>query len=437
MPERVIFQSAHPVDDAFNVVGTLADWQDQIGRYAEGNSRLMLALGAAFAAPMLHLTGYEGGGFHLKGASSIGKTTALAVAGSVWGGGGIRGYVRSWRTTANALEGIAALHCDTLLCLDEMGQLEPREAGHVAYMLSNGVGKARATRDGTTRKPLEWRLLFLSSGEIGLAEKMAEDGRGRRLAAGQQVRVVDLPADAGAGHGMFEQLHGFANGDALARHLRLATSRVYGKPCRAFIPNLVDHPRRAGDQAAGYARECVEEWCPAGTSGQVLRVAARFGLVAAAGEMAARWGVAPWPTQAATSGAKKCFDDWLAERGGTEPAEVREAITAVRRFIEQHGASRFEPAGTYADPEKDPRIVNRVGFRRPDGSGGTEYLVLPESWRSEVCSGLDPVAAAKVLADRGMLARGSDGKLQDRQRVPGFANPIRCYRLTSKVLDDA
>jgi hypothetical protein len=49
-------------------------------------------------------------------------------------------------------------------------------------------------------------VLFLSSGEIGLADKIAEDGRGKKMAAGQRVRIVDVSADAGAGMGMFENL---------------------------------------------------------------------------------------------------------------------------------------------------------------------------------------------------------------------------------------
>jgi uncharacterized protein (DUF927 family) len=51
----------------------------------------VLAISAAFAGPLLNLIDAESGGFHLRGASSIGKTTALVLAGSVWGGGGVKG----------------------------------------------------------------------------------------------------------------------------------------------------------------------------------------------------------------------------------------------------------------------------------------------------------------------------------------------------------
>jgi putative DNA primase/helicase len=46
-----------------------------IGGLAEGNSRLIFALSAAVAAPRLYVLDAESGGFHIVGASSIGKTT--------------------------------------------------------------------------------------------------------------------------------------------------------------------------------------------------------------------------------------------------------------------------------------------------------------------------------------------------------------------------
>jgi putative DNA primase/helicase len=113
----------------------------------------------------------ESGGFHFRGDSSSGKTTALKVAASVYGGAS---YLQRWRTTDNALEAIAAQHCDGLLILDELAQVDPKTAGECAYMLANEQSKARATRTGTPRARLSWRLLFLSAGELGLADHMAE-----------------------------------------------------------------------------------------------------------------------------------------------------------------------------------------------------------------------------------------------------------------------
>jgi putative DNA primase/helicase len=128
--------------------GSLDDWQDGIGWLASGHSLPVLAVSAALAGPMLYLAGQDGGGLNFYGPSSIGKTTLLSAAASVWGRGSTPGYIRTWRATANGLEGAAASATDTALVLDELGQVDPREAGAALYSLSNGAGKARASRDG-------------------------------------------------------------------------------------------------------------------------------------------------------------------------------------------------------------------------------------------------------------------------------------------------
>lgn len=440
MVERIILQTAAPLDHAYRQSGTLTSWSDNVARYAAGNSRLVLAISAAFAGPLLHPTGSESGGFHFRGASSSGKTTALIVGGSAWGGGGVRGYVRTWRATANGLESVAALHCDTLLCLDEMGQVDGREVGQIAYMLSNGQGKTRAGRGGEGRTPAEWRVMFLSSGEIGLSDKMSEDGRGQRAAAGQQVRVVDILADAGTGLGLFETLHGFPDADAFARHLKAAANEHYGVAAPDFVQFIVNDYNGCAETALSYQREFVAEHCPAGADGQVSRVAARFGLVAAAGEMATAFGVVPWQPGEATASALRCYRAWLDVRGGIEPTEEKHGIAAVRRFIELHGSSRFEAMGGLVRTDNagapiEARVPNRAGFRRQDGNGGIEYLILPEVWRTEVCAGLDAVAVAKTLNKHGLLI-GKDGKLQDQARLPGFSKPVRHYHLTAGILSD-
>ena len=172
------------------------------------------------------------------------------MAGSVWGGGARKGYVKNWRATSNGLEATATSHNDALLCLDELAQVSAKEAGEVAYMLANGLGRARASRDTTLRKTAKWRLLFLSSGEISLADKIAEDVRGRRATAGRHIQVIDVPADTLV-HGLFEDLHGFPDAGSFARHLLMASQEFYGVAARAFIGRIAPDSRAAETSDAG------------------------------------------------------------------------------------------------------------------------------------------------------------------------------------------
>ncbi len=248
----------------------------------------------------------------------------------MWSGGRSH-YVRAWRATANGLEAVATSHNDALLCLDELAQLGGREAGEVAYMLANGFGKVRSSREATLRKAAHWRLLFLSSGEISLQEKIAEDARGRRQTAGQAVRVVDVAADTKR-HGLFEELHSFADAPAFAKHLTTSSRRLYGTAARAFIEAVAPDLDGVRARVRAHVRAFVAKHCPADADGQVQRVAGRFGLIAAAGEVAAAARVLPWPEGEATRAARICLAAWIEGRGGLESSEVTEGDRASAHF---------------------------------------------------------------------------------------------------------
>lgn len=439
----VAFQTTRAASGSeYAKAGTLEEWQKEIAVYASGNSRLLFALSVAFCGPLLDILGEQSGGFHIIGKSQSGKSTALYAAGSVWGKGDRDGMVRSWRGTSNGTEGIACETSDTLLILDEMGQADSREVGDITYMLANNTGKQRAGRNGEARARKTWRSLFLSTGEVTLATKMGEIGR--RAMAGQEVRLVSIQADAGAGMGLFEALHGLPSAGEMADHIRRAARTSYGTASRAYLAALVKE--RDNDEAGltesikGLVDKFESDCLPAGPAdGQVRSVVRRFGLVSAAGELAVAYDVLPWARGEATRAAKACFQSWLEERGGTDAAEDREAIEQIRAFIEQHGESRFAllggPDGEVENPHS--RTVSRVGFRRltdtPDGSQW-EYLVLPEMWRKEVCKGIDPSRAAKVLRDASYLLPGNGKNLTRTQRIPGEGR-LRVYVVSGSIME--
>lgn len=415
--EPVLFQSAEAEPLKLAEGGTLAGWRDGVALPCVGHLRLVLSLSLAFAGPLAGLIGAEGGGLHLRGESSTGKTSALRVAASVWGG---PAFVRSWRATDNGLEGVAAAHSDLLLCLDELGELPPRVAGGVAYMLANGTGKVRARRDGSARPPATWRVLFLSTGEVGLADLVAEGGG--RSRAGQEVRVIDLPADAGEGCGLFAKL---TNPGRFADSLADAAAAHHGHAGPLFVERLTSDPAKVRAEVREARDTVAARLAPPDAAGQVRRVAGRFALVAVAGELATEWGLTGWPQGEAIRAADDCFRAWLAARGTTGASEPAAMVRQVRRFLEAHGESRFTAW------DCDGRAtINRAGFRRPvAGEDGEEFFVLPEVFRAEVCAGFDAQAVARVLADAGALMKDTDGKgTTRRERLPVIGN-ARCYRL--------
>jgi len=437
--DRILLQTSSGNNHAFKTAGDLQGWQENIARYCAGNSRLAFALSAAFAAPLLHLAGLEGGGFHFRGESSRGKTTALHVAGSVWGGGDMGGYIKTWRGTGNGMEALGLGHCDALLCLDEMSLIDAREAGEAAEMLANGTGKARARQDGLGAPQARWRTLFLSTGEVALADKMAEAGRKAR--AGQEVRLADIPADAGRGLGLFEELHDFTDPAALADHLRQAAGQHYGHAIRGFLDAICQaDAQELSETIRNYRESFTAQACPRTADGQVKRAARRFGLVAAAGEMAISLEILPWPEGEALDAAHACFRAWLENRGGSGAHEVGVIISQVKYFMEQHGESRFTPW----DAEKGARTINRAGFKKAvdadligrEGHEGWEYYVLAETFGKELCAGFDKRLVIRVLREHGFLIPGSDGKSMSTHKPPALGKPIKLYRFSPSILAD-
>ena len=437
--------------------GTLEGWRTEVAALCVGNDRLILAVCVALAGPALHIIGEPTGGFHLRGPSSIGKSKALAVASSVCGCGE---QVDTWRKTDNALEGVAYRANDGLLVLDEIGEGDARavsaavymlvldEIGEgdaravsaAVYMLANGRGKARMTKAGGVRDPYTWRLSFISSGEIGIAEKLAEAGL--RAKAGQHIRCIDIEADAGGGMGLFQDLHGEINGDRFARRIDAAVSEEQGTALRVWVEQIAND-MNAKRQRILDARErfITALELPDGVDGQIHRAASRFAVMAAVGETASE--ITGWPEGTAFEAMAALLRGWIQHRG-TERHEEKEAVETVRLYIEKYGDARFtdpwsDEANQKAEEESAARFdrkprhtpkaraFQRAGFTKINEHGTADYLILPDVWRTEVCEGLDPVLVAKTLKREGFLETDPDGRNTRKVRVPGITTQSRVY----------
>jgi len=425
--ERIVLQQEQ-VTENYSVTGTLPEWQQKIGNLCVGNSRLILAICAALSGPMLELLGEENFGVHLSGGSSVGKTTALHVATSVWGV-----PLASWRTTDNAAEALAGAANDTALFLDELSQVGGAAADAMAYMLGNGSGKARARRDGSARVPLQFRLVFLSTGEIGLASKMQECGK--QAKAGQTVRFIEIAADAGKGYGLFENIHEANDGNQLSLALKDHVKNFRGSVGDAFLRALVEQRADIGERVGRARRRWVEEHTPTGSDGQVQRVAQKFGLIAAVGELAVHLGILPWPPEMASNACIQLLIEWVAQRGGTQSHEVSEVAQRLRSLIAQHGSSRFESpwidGSEYISTEK---IINRLGFRRLTPEKEWEYFLLPDTFDKEIIAGMAGKLVKEYLAAQGMILRDVQGKYTISMRVPGCGQ-LRLYHVPAGILE--
>lgn len=424
----VIFQASEVAQHSFEEKGTLDEWKSNVASLCVGNSRLIFALSCAFAAPLLKLIGGESGGFHLRGSSSNGKTSALKAAASVWGG---EQYIQSWRATSNGLEGVAVLHNDCFMPIDELSQVDPKEVGDIAYMLANGKGKSRAGTDGLSRPAYTWRLLFLSSGEISLADHMLQVGK--RSKAGQETRMADIPADPGKSLGIFECLHGCENGAAFSHRIVGAVQRYHGTAGPAFVASIVDKLDVLPKQIDEMCKEFISEVLTINDVqyGQINRVTNRFALVAVAGELATNLGITGWQPHDAENAVKSCFNAWFESRESGGDLEATAILSQVKAFFEEHGESRF----TALDDDSNRVTNRRAGFSRAV-EGGTEYIVLPERFKYEICAGFNAKTVTKLLKEKGWLKLCTSGDPQRRENIPGTKERVRCYVFNTQMWID-
>ena len=67
------------------------------------------------------------------------------------------------------------------------------------------------------------------------SEALRSRGRRTETRPGQDVRMADIPADAGAGPGLFENLHGYADGKTFVNRIEYLAKINYGAPDDAWL----------------------------------------------------------------------------------------------------------------------------------------------------------------------------------------------------------
>lgn len=412
---------------AYGASGSVAEWRESVARLCRGNSRPLIAIGAALAAPLLHLAGLESGGFHIYGTSGSGKTTSARAGASVWGMPNEQ--ILNWDSTALALANAAAARNDGLMLLDEISQGDPGAVAQAAYRLFNGTGKMQGDREGGNRKMLRWRVFVLSTGEADLNAFMRTGNR--RTMAGQEVRLASIPADAGAEMGAFERLNGEASPEALAKAIEQAATTHFGAVGRVFVEYVAQHQGEIAKRLRK-AIEMANQALPAKTSGQVHRVASRFAITGEALEIATEAGLTGFATGEARDILHRCLKQWVETNGLTNREETQ-IIEQVEHWFSANGHSpRFldwdvakKNIAINPDGYFEPSSINCAGWRRRK-NGAFEFLVNKGAFENELCLGFNKAYAAKVLMSAGFI-KGEGGLPQVSRTQPTGGGSVRFY----------
>lgn len=294
--------------------------------------------------------------------------------------------------------------------------MKPQIVGEIVYMLANGRGKQRMGSGGRNAAQENWRVIFLSSGEVSLEDHMASGNR--KVQAGQEIRLLDIGTH-GRAHGIFDDLHGAKDAQSFVKQLERAIPSHYGHAGKRFVERL----RNNIDQTVAMEK-LMDRFAETANSrfnlpreGQVQRALRRFALVACAGELATKFGLTGWPAGAANDAVVEVLRSWLEDREAETLGEVNAAIVLTRDYVTRN-AERFGEIGsaTFIDGWKDERW----------------FYILPEVWA--VIHGTDNAQNAACLHKVAGVIQSSKGAgLQHRMGRATQDRP-RVYAVSSAIL---
>jgi len=145
---------------------------------------VLAMLGASLAAPLLRVLDAPNFVLSLSGQTSSGKTSALRVAGSVWGRSDEReaaSVMATWDATRVWIERTAAVLDGVPLLLDDTQRARNRQTvAQVLYDIPSGRSRGRGTVTGTAES-LTSRTVLISTGETPILDASQQSGTRARV----------------------------------------------------------------------------------------------------------------------------------------------------------------------------------------------------------------------------------------------------------------
>ena len=395
--------------------GTWEEWLSAMRR-VERFPYMYIATYASAAAPLLEVLHIPGFVLDFSGETSVGKTTALRFAASVWGrpAESYPTAMYSWDATKVWIERTSGFLKNLPLILDETKRARhTRIVRDVIYDCCQGQGRGRGSVDGT-RHTESWRSILISSGE-GAATSFSQD-------AGTRARVLSLK-----GKPLGDDV---VVGSAASEDAQAMLANTYGHLGRKMVEYLVANRERHGDIRAVF-QVARQKYSEIATSAVARRHAGHLAVLEVTANIVHSLGV---PTPA--------VDPFTCLLESQEQAglDADRPLSALQDFLTWCATNqkRFWGRGE-RDREGNTKAPSQGWVGAWEQSDGWDHIAVTTTAFNTLMRelGHDPDEIVSRWKDRQWL-KLSGGRQQARSRVVRVdGQPTRCYCIDRHAADMA
>ncbi len=259
--------------EGYKTEGNIDTWLQALAP-AMQHPKVALAFYSSFVSSLLEIFGCPNFIVEYAGRTSVGKTTALRVAASVWGNPDERmpdTTLHTWDATRVWIERSCSILSGLPMILDDTKRAKnPDMVSEIAYTLTSGHGRGRGKPQGIARED-SWRNVTISSGETPITS-FTEDGGIK----GRVLEIMGMP-------------FGRDNEESrnVVNNLNQTIVHNYGHGAEIFINWLIKYRAEYGDIWRNLYQDYAKVYESKTTDGVAARLATYAGAIWAAADLVA------------------------------------------------------------------------------------------------------------------------------------------------------
>ena len=399
-------------------VGDLETWKKDVASVIRWSSRFQLAAAAVFAAPLVRLVHLQPFGIVFFGFSSVGKSTAVLIAGSIQGQG-TKEAIPNWNLTFPGMQETASRLNDHALLIDETGAAElPKEKLYdlmrrVTYAYAEGAEATRHSKSGFagSKEQADAKGILITTSEHSLDALAALAGKTRD--GGEVARAFNVPATTDGNATIFDIWpKSIEAGDRkiwTAKKfslLREACPKQHGIAFAHYIEFLTNKDRDELVVEIGRDMKHFEQVLALKSDVRAVQHAARnFALIYAGGVQAIRGGLLPLKEARLCQSIKSCFMDGLTAMGPPRDLEVN----AKKQLLDGLKVTNVPEKSELGDMD------DVIGFHRPFATNDDRimFAIKPVSFSKWFADDAHAQAALRWLNSQKLLVLREGARFPD------------------------